>query len=167
MLTAIVEVLAADLIPRLRAEEKVLLPLVSTSLEPGTSKGLSCAEVSRLTETISTLGARAAVSDSGRIQSIASTLLAVLEEKRLAEATLVARVRALPVADHGAGSLGDRLEEEAHAARASQFFVSEADRLPTEAWVLRDNPKSARIGRLAPGRTSPVADLVAVLESAV
>ena len=93
-------------------------------------------------------------------------LLTVLGAQRQAEATLLARIGALPAADRCAGVLGDRLEKEAKASRASQFFVSEADRLPTEAWVLRYNQKPARIGRIARGTTSPVADLVAVLESA-
>jgi hypothetical protein len=93
-------------------------------------------------------------------------LLTVLGRQRQAEANLVARIRALPAADRRADGLGKRLEEEAQASRASQIFVSEADRLPTEAWVLRHNPKPARIERVAPGRTSPVADLVAAIESA-
>ena len=167
VLTNLVDLLAGDLIPRLRAEEKVLLPLVSAELESGRSTGLNCADVSRLTETISTLAARPTASDVGRIHRTASTLLAVLAGQRQAEATLVARIRALPAGDRCAGSLSDRLEEEAQASRASQFFVSEADRLPTEAWVLRHNPKAAWIGRVASGRASPVADLVAVLESAL
>lgn len=165
VLTNLVDLLAGDLIPRLRAEEKVLLPLVSTELALGGSTNLNCAEVSRLTETISTLAVRSAALDLGRIHRTAAALLALLAGQREAEATLVARLRALPAADRCAGSLSDRLEEEAQASRASQLFVSEADRLPTEAWVLRHNPKAARIGRFAPGRTSPVADLVAVLKS--
>jgi hypothetical protein len=167
VLTNLVDLLAGDLIPRLRAEEKVLLPLVSAELELGRSIGLNCAGVSRLTETISTLGVRPTASDIGRINRTASTLLAVLTRQRQAEATLVARIRALPAADRCPGVLSDRLEEEAQVSRANQFFVSEADRLPTEAWVLRHNPKAAWIGRVAPGRTSPVTDLVAVLESAL
>jgi hypothetical protein len=165
VLTNLVDLLAGDLIPRLRAEEKVLLPLVSAELAPGRSTNLNCAGVSRLTETISTLAVRPAALDIGRIHRTASTLLALLAGQRQAEAMLVARILALPAGDRCAGSLSYRLEEEAQASRASQFFVSEADRLPTEAWVLRHNPKAARIGRVAPGRTSPVADLVAVLES--
>ncbi|MGA7911496.1 MAG: hypothetical protein WCC30_08110 [Candidatus Dormiibacterota bacterium] len=167
VLTNLVDLLVGDLIPRLRAEEKVLLPLVSTELESGGSIGLQCANVSRLTESISTFAGRPPVSDIGRIHRTASALLALLAGQRQAEATLVARIRTLPAADRSAGALSDRLEEEAQASRASQFFVSEADRLPTEAWVLRHNPKAAQIGRVAPGRTSPVADLVAVLKSAL
>ena len=165
LLTNLVDLLAGDLIPRLRAEEKVLLPLVSTELESGGSIGLHCAGVSRLTETISTLALRPTVSEIGQIHRTASALLALLAEQRQAEATLVARICALPAADRCAGVLGDRLEKEAHASRASQFFVSEANRLPTEAWVLRHNPKAVRIGRVAQSRISPVADLVAVLKS--
>jgi hypothetical protein len=164
VLTNLVDLLAGDLIPRLRAEEKVLIPLVSSEPAPGRSN-LNCAGVSRLTETISTLAVRPAALDIGRIHRTASALLALLAEQREAEATLVARIRALPAGDRCAGSLSDRLEEEAHASRASQFFVFEADRLPNEAWAPRYNRKTARIGRVAPGRTSPVADLVAVLES--
>jgi hypothetical protein len=167
VLTKLVDLLAGDLIPRLRAEEKVLLPLVSTELKPGRPTGLNCAGVSRLTETISTLGNRPTASDIGRIHRTATTLLAMLAGQRQAEASLVARIRTLPAADRCAGVLRKRLEEEAQVSRASQFFVSEADRLPTEAWVLRDNPKAAWIGRVAPSRTSPVTDLVAVLESAL
>jgi hypothetical protein len=167
VLTNLVDLLAGDLIPRLRAEEKVLLPLVSTELESGRSIGLRCAGVSRLTETISTLALRPTVSEIGRIHRTASVLLALLAGQRQAEAMLVARIRALPAADRCAGVLSDRLEEEAHASRGSQIFVSEANRLPTEAWVLRHNPKAARIGRVAQSRTSPVADLVAVLKSAL
>ncbi len=166
VLTNLVDILAGDLIPRLRAEEKVLLPLVSTELDSGGSIGLHCAGVSRLTESISTLAGQPPASDIGRIHRTASALLALLAGQRQAEATLVARIRALPAADRCAEALSDRLEEEAEASRASQFFVSEADRLPTEAWVLRHNPKAAQIGRVAPGRTSPVADLVAVLKTA-
>ncbi|HEX9097792.1 MAG TPA: hypothetical protein VF990_17020, partial [Candidatus Dormibacteraeota bacterium] len=138
----------------------------STELESGRSIALNCAGVSRLTETISTLALRPTVSDIGRIHRTASALLSLLAEQRQAEATLVTRIRALPVADRRAGVLGERLEEEAQASRASQFFVSEADRLPTEAWALRHNPKANRIGRVAQSRASPVADLVAVLKSA-
>ena len=165
VLADLVDLLAGDLIPRLRAEETVLLPLVSAELEPGRSTGLNCDGVSRLTETISALADRPTASDVGRIHRTASRLLGMLAEQRQAEATLVVWIRALPTAARRAGSLTDRLEEEAQAARASQFFISEADRLPTEAWVLRHNPKAARIRRLAPRRTSPVADLVAVLKS--
>jgi hypothetical protein len=167
VLTNLVGLLAGDLIPRLRAEEKVLLPFASTEFEPGRSTGLNCAGVSRLTETISTLAARPTDSDIRRIHRAASALLAMLAGQRQAEATLVARIRALPAADRRAGSLSDRLEEEAQASRAIQFFVSEAERLPTEAWVLRHNPKAPRIGHVASGRKSPVADLVAALESAL
>jgi hypothetical protein len=166
-LTNLVDLLARDLIPRLRAEEKVLLPLLSSDLEPDRSIGLDCSGVSRLTESISTLAVRPAASDIGRIDRASSALLALLAGQRQAEATLVRRIRALPAADYRAGAVSDRLEKEAQASRASQFFISEPDRLPTEAWVLRHNPKAARIERIAPGGTSPVADLVAVLESAL
>jgi len=165
VLANLVDLLAGDLIPRLRAEEEVLLPLVSAELEPSRSPALNCAALSRLTETISTLSVRPTASDIGRVHRTASALLALLAEQRQAEATLVARIRASPATGRGVGSLSGRLEEEAQASRESQFFFSEADRLPTEAWVLRHNPKAARIGRVAPGRTSPVADLIAVLES--
>jgi hypothetical protein len=165
-MASLVNLLAGDLVPRLRAEENVLLPLVSTERQSGPSVGLNHADVSRLAETISTFALRPAGSDVGRVHRIASTLLAVLGEQRQAEARLVARVRALPAAGRGAAVLGDRLEEEAQASRASQFFVSPADRLPTEAWVLRQNPKPARLEGIAQDRTSAVADLVAVLESA-
>ena len=167
VLTNLVDLLAGDLIPRLRAEEKVLLPLVLTELAPGRSTNLNCVGVSRLTETISTLAVQPAALDIERIHRTASALLALLAGQRQAEATLVARIRTLLAGDRCSGALSDRLEEEAQASRAGQFFVSEADCLPTEAWVLRHNPKAARIGRVAPGRTSPVADLVAVLESAL
>ena len=165
VLANLVDLLAGDLIPRLRAEEDVLLPLVSAELEPSRSPALNCAALSRLAETISTLSARPTASDIGRIHRTASALLALLAEQRQAEATLVVRIRASQAAGRCVGSLSSRLEEEAQASRESQLFFSEADRLPTEAWVLRHNPKAARIGRVAPGRTSPVADLVAVLES--
>jgi hypothetical protein len=165
VLANLVDLLAGDLIPRLRAEEEVLLPLVSAELEPSRWPALNCSALSRLTETISILAARPTASDIGRVHRTASSLLALLAEQRQAEATLVARIRALPAAGGCIGPLSGRLEEEAQASRASQFFFSEADRLPTEAWVLRHNPKAARIGRVAPGRTSPVADLVAALES--
>ena len=159
VLTNLVDVIVGDLIPRLSAEERVLLPLVSTEPESGRSIGLNPADVSRLTETISTLALRPSVSELGRIRRTALKLLTVLGQQREAEARRVGRIRALPPADLWAGALGDRLENEAHASRASQFFVSEADRLPTEAWVLRHNPKASRIGRIAQGRPSPVADL--------
>lgn len=164
-LTELVDLLAGDLIPRLRAEEQVLLPLVSTDLEPGGSSGLDCAGVSRLTETISSLGDRPAAPDVRLIRRSASALVAMLAGQRQAEAKLVGRIRALPAGDRRTGSLGARLTEAAQASRADQVFVSEGDRLPTEAWVIRHNPKPAWIGRVAPGGTSPVADLVAVLES--
>jgi hypothetical protein len=166
VLTSLVDLMVGDLIPRLSAEEKVLLPLVSIQPESGLSKGLNHADVSRMTETLSTLALRPPVSDTGPIRHNASMLLTMLREQRQAEAMLVARIRALPAADRFTGVLGHRLEEEAQASRASQVLVSEPDRLPTEAWVLRHNPKPARIGRVAPGRASPVADLVAVIESA-
>lgn len=166
-LTNLIDRLVADLIPRLRAEEKVLLPLLSAELQPDELASLDCAGVSRLTESISTLSVRPAASEIGRIHRAASALLALLVRQRRAEATLVRRIRALPAADRRAGALGDRLEKEAQASRANQFFISEADRLPTEAWVLRHNPKAARIRRVPPGTTSAVADLVTVLESAL
>ncbi len=166
VLTNLVDLLAGDLIPRLRAEEKVLLPLVSTELESGGSIGLNHADVSRMTETLSILALQPRVSGMGRIRSTAPKLLTVLGRQRQAEAMLVARIRALPAAGRSTGVLVDRLNEEAQASRAGQMFVSDADRLPTEAWVLRHNPKPVGIGRLAPGRTSPVPDLVAAIESA-
>ncbi len=161
----LVNLLAGDLVPRLRAEETVLLPLVSTESQSGPRAGLNHTDVSRLAETISTITLRPTVSDLGRLHRIASKLLAELGEQRRAEARLVARVLALPPAHRGTAVLADRLEEEALASRASQFFVSAADRLPTEAWVLRTNPKAARLGGIAPDRMSAVADLVAALES--
>ncbi len=168
VVTDLTDLLAGDLIPRLRAQEKVLLPLLSIEPEPERSIGLDCAAVSSLTEYISTLAIRPAASDIGRIHRAASSLLALLAEQRQAEATLVWRiVRALPAAERSSGALGHRLEKEVQASRASQFFISEADRLPTEASVLRHNPRAARIGRIAPGRTSPVEDLVSALESAL
>ena len=166
VLTNLVDLMVGELIPRLSAEEKVLLPLVSIESESSGSIRLNHADVSRVTETLSTLALQPPVSGAGPIRRTASMLLTVLGRQRQAEATLVARIRALPAADRRAEGLGKRLEEEAQASRASQIFVSEADRLPTEAWVLRHNPKPARIGRVAPGRTSPVADLVAAIESA-
>lgn len=164
-IAGLVNLLAGDLVPRLRAEESVLLPLVSTERQSGPSVRLNHADVSRLAETISTFALRPTVSDIGRVHRIASRLLAVLGEQRQEEARLVARVGALPAAERLAADLGDRLEEVAQASRASQFFVSAGDRLPTEAWVLRTNPKAPRLGRIAQDRSSAVADLVAVLES--
>jgi hypothetical protein len=166
VLPNLVDLLAGELIPRLRAEEKVLLPLVSAEPESGRSTGLNCAGVSRLTETLSSLAVRPHISETGPIHRAASVLLALLGEQRRAEAKLVARIRALPVAVRSTGVLADRLEEEARASRASQTFVSEADRLPTEAWVLRNNPKPVRVARLQPDRTSAVADLVTAIDSA-
>lgn len=159
----LVDLLAGDLIPRLRAEESVLLPLVSGDLIPSESRPLNYAAVSRAAEAISMLALRPAF-DIGRIHRVASDLLATLREQRQAEATLVTRIRELPVADRSAVILGIRLEEAAQASRDNQLFLFEPDRLPTEAWVLRHNPKLPRIGRLAQGRRSPVADLIAALE---
>lgn len=163
ILADLVVILVGDLIPRLRAEEIVLLPLVPTDQRLGETLTFNHAEVSRAAEAISTLSLRP-ISDLGRVHQIASRLLTVLREQRRAEATLVTLIRALPVADRSAAILGDRLEAAAQASRDSEIFVSEADRLPTEAWVLRHNPKPPRIGRLVPGRRSPVADLVGLLE---
>ena len=165
MLTNLLDRLVGDLIPRLRADERVLLPLVSTQPASGGSASLDPPDVSRLTEALSTLALRPPISELGRIHRTASMLLTVVRQQRQAEARLVARIRNLPAADRCAEALGGRLEEEARASRASQIFVSEADRLPTEAWVLRHNPKLARIGYVAQGRASPVADLVAAVES--
>lgn len=163
ILADLVVLLVGDLIPRLRAEEIVLLPLVTADQRLGETLTFNHAEVSRAAEAISTLSLRP-ISDLGRVHQTASRLLRVLREQRRAEATLVTLIRALPVADRSAAILGDRLEEAAQASRDSEIFVSEADRLPTEAWVLRHNPKPPRIGRLALGRRSPVADLVGLLE---
>lgn len=165
VLTNLVDLLVGDVIPRLSAEEKVLLPLVSIDPESGYSIRLNHTDVSRVAETLSTLALPTHISDMGRIRRTASMLLTVLGRQRQAEAMLVARICALPPADRPAVLL-DRLAEEGQASRAGQMFVSEADRLPTEASVLRHNPKPVRIGRLAPDRTSPVADLVAAIESA-
>ncbi len=165
-IAGLVHLLAGDLIPRLRAEESVLLPLVLAEQQPSSPVGLNHADVSRLAETISTFALRLSVSDVGRVHRTASTLLTVLGVQRAAEARLVALVRTLPAADRGGTMLGDRLEQQAQASRASQFFLSPADRLPTEAWVLRDNPKPARLEGVAQDMTSAVADLVAILESA-
>ncbi|MEP6753280.1 MAG: hypothetical protein ABI959_11100 [Candidatus Dormiibacterota bacterium] len=155
------DLLAGDLIPRLRAEESVLLPLVSADLALGDSRPPNQAAVSRAAETISMLALRSA-SDIEQIHRVASDLLATLMEQRRAEATLVERIRALPVKDIDAAVIGVRLEEAARASRGSQLFVAEADRLPTEAWALRNNPKPVRILPVK-GRGSPVADLVAAL----
>jgi hypothetical protein len=163
---SLVNLLAGDVVPRLHAEEHVLLPLVSTERQPGRSVGVNHVDVSRLAEAISTFALRPAVSDLGRIHRVASTLLVVLGEQRHAEARLVERVRVLPAADRGAAGLGNRLEQEAQASRASQLTLSPAGRLPTEAWVLRQNPKPDLLGSIAQGRTSAVADVVALLESA-
>lgn len=165
-MATLVDRLAGDLVPRLRAEESVLLPLVSTAGPASRSVGLDHAAVSRLAETISTFALRLTASDVGRVHHVASTLIAVLGEQRQAEAVLVELIGALPAADWNAADLRDRLEQEAQASRASQFFVSPADRLPTEAWALRQNPKPIRLRGIAKGRTSAVADLVVVLESA-
>jgi hypothetical protein len=165
-MAGLVDLLAGDLIPRLHAEESVLLPLLSTQGLASHQVGVDHAAVSRLAETISTFALRPSVSDVDRVRRIASRLLTVLGKQREAEARLVARVCTLPAADRDAAALGDRLEEEARASRSSQFFVSPAKRLPTEAWVLRQNPKPVRLGVVAHERTSAVADLVAVLESA-
>ncbi|MFI5387981.1 MAG: hypothetical protein ACHQ50_17885 [Fimbriimonadales bacterium] len=159
----LVNLLANDLLPRLRAEEIVLLPLFSTEQQSSHEEGLDSGKVSRLAEAISALAVRPTASDTKRVQRVVSAVLTVLGEQRQAEARLVGRIRALPASDRGAAGLGDRLEAEAQASRMSQFFISEADRLPTEAWVLRHNPKPARIGLVARSGPSPVADLVAVL----
>lgn len=164
LLTELVVLLSGEVIPRLSAEEQILLPLVSSGSDSARSIGLNDDDVSRLTETLSILSLRPTGSGVGRIRATASTLLTVLKAQRQAENILIARVRALPAGDRRAGMLGDRLEEAAQASLSSQIFVSEGDRLPTEAWVLRDNPKPTRIGRAVPGRKSPVADLVAALE---
>jgi hypothetical protein len=163
-LADLVHLLAGDLVPRLHAEERVLLPLVSTERQASPPVGLNPAGVSRLAETLSTFALRLTDSDLGRVHLVASTLVTLLGEQRQAEAALVARIRALPRAGCDGPLLGDRLEVEAQASRASQFFVSAAGRLPTEAWVLRKNPKPPRIGRIVHGRASPVADLIEVLE---
>jgi hypothetical protein len=163
-LADLVHRLAGDLVPRLHAEECVLLPLVSTERQASPPVGLNPGGVSRLAETLSTFALRLTDSDMRRVHLLASTLLTVLGEQRQAEAALVARIRALQVAGRDGPVLGDRLEVEARASRASQFFVSAAGRLPTEAWVLRKNPKPVRMGRIAHGRASPVGDLIAVLE---
>jgi hypothetical protein len=163
-LSDLVHLLAGDLVPRLHAEERVLLPLVSTERQACPPVGLDPAGVSRLAETLSTFALRLTDSDMGRVQLVASTLVTVLGEQRQAEAALVALIRALPAAGRDGPLLGDRLETEAQASRASQFFVSAAGRLPTEAWVLRKNPKPPRMGPIEHGRASPVADLIDVLE---
>lgn len=165
LLTELVVLLSGEVIPRLSAEEQILLPLVSSGSDSARSIGPNDDDVSRLTETLSILSLRPTGSGVGRIRATASTLLTVLKAQRQAENILIARVRALPAGDRRAGMLGDRLEEAAQASLSSQIFVSEGDRLPTEAWVLRDNPKPTRIGRAVPGRKSPVADLVAALEA--
>ncbi len=157
----LVDLLAGDLIPRLRAEESVLLPLVSGDLRQGESRPVNHAAVSRAAEAISILALRPA-SETGRIHRVASDLVAMLTEQRQAEASLVARIRALHITDIDAAIIVVRLEEAARASRGSQLFVAEADRLPTEAWVLRHNPKSVRILSVK-DRSSPVADLVAAL----
>ncbi len=162
-LADLVHLLAGDLVPRLHAEERVLLQLISTERRASPPVGLDPAGVSRLAETLSTFALRLTDSDMGRVHLVASTLLKVLGEQRHAEAVLVARIRALPAAGRDGPLLADRLEAAAQASRASQFFVSAAGRLPTEAWVLRKNPKPSRMGRIAHGRASPVADLIEVL----
>ena len=163
VLTKLVDLLSGEVIPRLSAEEKVLLPLITGGSNSGRPIVLNHDDVSRLTETLSILSLRRAGKDAGRVRATASTLLAVLNAKRQAESILIARVRALPVADRPADVLGDQLEAEVRASRACQIFVSEPDRLPTEAWALRDNPKPNRIGPVARSGTSPVADVVAAL----
>ena len=165
VLIELVALLSGEVIPRLSAEEKILLPLVSSGSDSVRSIGLNRNDVSRLTETLSILSLRPTGSETGRIRATASTLLTVLKAQRQAENILIARIRALPAADRCAETLGDRLEEEAQTSLASQIFVSEADRLPTEAWALRHNPKPTRIGHVAQGGKSPVADLVAALEA--
>jgi hypothetical protein len=164
ILADLVEMLGSDLVPRLFAEERVLVPLVSTDQESQRAVGLRSTDVSRLAETISSRSFRPTDSDAERVRRTASMLCRVLEEQRLAERGLVTRVCALPAAGPGARLIGVGLEREAKASRASQVFVKEADRLPTEAWALRHNPKSPRMRRPSPARSSPVADLVAIIE---
>ena len=55
VLTNLVDLMVGELIPRLSAEEKVLLPLVSIESESSGSIRLNHADVSRVTETLSTL----------------------------------------------------------------------------------------------------------------
>lgn len=164
VLTELVDLLSAKVIPRLSAEEKVLLPLVTSGSDSARSIGLNHRDVSRLTEMLSILSLRPAKPDAGRIRATASTLLTALRVQRQAETILMVRVRALPAADRSADVLGGRLEEEVQTSRASQILVSEADRLPTEAWVLRNNSKPTRIARAAEGGASPVADVIAALQ---